>query len=68
MKSHPHDQRTFVVSVPQFEKWAKEVKISQPEKGRFVLVDGTGRDHKSWKVKDWMSMAPKASVEFCSLI
>jgi hypothetical protein len=52
------DQRSFVVSVPQFEKWAKAVNISEPKKGRFVLIDGTGEEHKSWKVKDWMSMAP----------
>jgi hypothetical protein len=53
-----HDHRKFVISVPDFEKWAKDARMTQPEKGRFVLTDGRGRPHKSEKLKDSMSMAP----------
>jgi hypothetical protein len=53
-----HDYRTFVVSVPEFEKWSKSAKMYRPEKGRFVLVDGIGKAHKSTKLKDSLSMAP----------
>ena len=54
----PHDHRTFVVSVPEFEKWSKDTKMFRPEKGRFVLVDAIGKRHKSWKLKKSLSMEP----------
>src|SRR5437899_1526069 len=53
-----HDHRAFAVSVIEFEKWAKLMRMTQPEKGRFVLIDAIGNEHKSWKVGDSLSMAP----------
>ena len=53
-----HDHRAFVISVPEFEKWVKDSRMARPEKGRFVLTDGTGRPHKSEKLKESLSMAP----------
>ena len=53
-----HDHRAFSVSVPEFEKCSKEVKMVRPEKGKFVLVDGTGKEHKSLSLGDALSMEP----------
>ncbi len=37
---------------------SKEVRIVRPEKGRFVLVDGIGKEHKSFRLGDALSMEP----------
>lgn len=43
----PHDRRTLKISLVEFEKWAKGVNITNPEKGKFVVTDALSYEYET---------------------
>lgn len=43
----PHDRRTLKISLVEFGKWAKDVSISNPEKGKFVVTDALSYEYET---------------------
>ena len=46
----PHDRRTLKLSLIEFEKWAKGLNISNPEKGKFVVTDALSYEYETPKL------------------
>lgn len=53
-----HEKRTMNISIMKFNEWAKIVKPYRPEKGRFVVEDALGNEHKTEKLGDTLSLEP----------
>lgn len=54
----PHGSRTLVLSVIEFEKWARVVNPFKPAKGRFVITDSLANQYKTRKLGNSISLEP----------
>lgn len=54
----PQESRTFDVSLTKLHDWLDDLGIQDRGKGRFVLIDGTGKEYKTEKVRRYLNQNP----------